>query len=359
MEYNEVRKIKKEAFFSESHGHITMRYHHWLRSALLLVLCLALLCGCSENSKPVKGTKEELRVVGTCDGYEIYYEELRYLVLAHKDIMENYYGEGIWDDAATAAQHLPELRETVLDNLKANYAVMSVADTFGISIEDEAITEAVQSMIDATVSEFGSRKQYLAALEEMYLTDHLVRFTYATSICQDEVIYAMKDLDLIIDNELDFLDYAYADGFCAVYHIYIENDEGDDIDANRSKAEEVRDMLLGGTDIKQLIGSAYNEDVYLVGTDPYYFTRGEYDERYEEAAFGLKIGGVSEVVETEDGFYVLVRQELDQNYLVKNVQELKQRYEYVQVEELVDECRDLLTVELNEYGQSLDFLAIK
>ena len=80
---------------------------------------------------------------------------------------------------------------------------------------------------------------------------------------------------------------------------------------------------------------------------------------YEQAAFSLKIGGISDVIETADGFYVLVRQPLDQNYLVKNVQELMERYEYVQVESLIDECRDLLTVELNEYGASLDFLTIE
>jgi hypothetical protein len=193
----------------------------------------------------------------------------------------------------------------------------------------------------------------------MYLTDHLVRFTFTTNVCQQEMTYSLRDLGLLFTNELDFLDYAYEGGFCAVYHIYVENDPGEDIEQNRAKANEARQKLLDGTDIKQLIGSTYNEDVYLVGTDPYYFTKGEFEEVYEQAAFSLKIGGISDVIETADGFYVLVRQPLDQNYLVKNVQELMERYEYVQVESLIDECRDLLTVELNEYGASLDFLAIE
>lgn len=335
-----------------------MRNTHRATAALLVLLCFLLLCSCTQGSKPIKSTREELTVIGTCEGYDVYFEELRYLVLTHKDIMESYYGQGIWDDPATAQAYLPELRQTVLSNLTANYAIMVTAATFGISVEDEAITEAVQSLIDSTVSEFGGRKQYAAALNELYLTDHLVRFTYATNICQEEMIYALRDLDLIIDNELDFLDYAYDGGFCAVYHIYVENDEGEDIEANRKKAQEARQQLLDGKDITELLGSAYNEDVYLVGT-PYYFTYGEYDEAYEQAAFALKEGEVSDVVQTDDGFYVLVRQPLDQNYLVMNVQELMQRYEYVQVEALVSECRELLTVELNEYGASLDFLAIK
>ena len=165
------------------------------------------------------------------------------------------------------------------------------------------------------------------------------------------------DLDLIISDQLKFLTYAQEDGFCAVYHIYIANDEGEDVEANRARAEEVLAKLHRGVEMEELLGSIYNEDLYLVST-PYYFTRGEYDEAYEQAAFDLEVGEISDIVQTEDGFYILERQPLDQDYLVANITELMQRYQYACVETLIREVQSEIKVELNDFGKSIDLLAI-
>lgn len=329
------------------------------RTLLLLVLAAALLLttACATSSKPIKSSELEMRVVGSCEGYDILYEELRYVALSYRDIMENYYGEGIWDDPTTAAQHLPELTEYVMNNLTANYAVLSHCETFRISIEDEAIQAAVQQSIDELVSAIGGRKAYTEELRRLYLTDNLVRFTVGTDYCQNELMYAMMDLDLIISDQLEFLTYAQEGGFCAVYHIYIANDEGERVEDNRKKAEEALAKLRAGKTMREMLGSIYNEDVQLV-SDPYYFTRGEYDEAYEAAAFSLEVGEISDIVQTEDGFYILQRQPLEQNYLVANITELMQRYQYACVETLIRGLQEDMTVQLNEFGQSIDLLTL-
>ncbi len=327
------------------------------KTAALLLALLLLFCSCSTSSKPIESSELEMTVVGTCEGYDIYYEELRYVALSYRDIMESYYGEGIWDDPATAEQYLPELTDYVMNNLTANYAVLSECENFMIDINADPIQEAVQQTIDEMVAEIGSRGAYKEMLKEMYLTDHLVRFTVGTDYCQNELMYAMIDLDLIYSNQLDFLTYAQEDGFCAVYHIYIANDEGEDIEANRARAEEALAKLRRGVEMKEMLGSVYNEDLYLVST-PYYFTRGEYDEAYEQAAFDLEIGEISDIVQTEDGFYILERQPLDQDYLVANLTELMQRYQYACVETLIRDVQKDIKVELNDFGKSLDLLAI-
>ena len=331
---------------------------HTARCVLMLLLASVLfLTSCSTSSKPIESTELEMTVVGTCEGFDVYYDELRYVTLSYKDIMESYYGKGIWDDAATAEQYLPELREHVMKNLTANYAVLAHCQTFMIDINAEPIQEAVQESIDEMVDEIGGRESYRAALAEMYLTDRLVRFTLGTDYCHTELMYAMMDIDLIESDQLEFLTYAQEGGFCAVYHIYIANDEGESVEDNRKKAEEALAKLRSGTEMKKMLGSIYNEDVYLV-SDPYYFTRGEYDEAYEEAAFALEIGEISDIVQTEDGFYILQRQPLDQDYLVANLTELMQRYQYACVESLVRDLQKEISVELNDFGKSLDLLAI-
>ena len=114
--------------------------------ALMLLLCLSALVGCTSAK-----TKQERRVIGTCAGYDVRYEELRYLTLTYKDLFEETYGEGIWEDPVTAEKYRVELEETVWDLLLNNYAVLATCDQYlpkKNAIEDEAITEAVDGMIE-------------------------------------------------------------------------------------------------------------------------------------------------------------------------------------------------------------------
>ncbi len=327
--------------------------------ALALLLMATLLASCSSGSKPIKPSEQDLKVVATCGGYDIYYEELRYVTLSYKDQMASIYGKNIWTDPDQIAVFLPKLKDKISESLTVNYAILTLCADVNISIEEKAIQESVQQMIDQTVAEVGGRKNYIDLLEQMYMTDHFVRFTLATDMCETELAYVMMDLEQIIDNEKDFLPWALDDdNFCATFHLYIANDAGESVEDNRKKAEAALKMLEEGKPIKDMIASVYNEDVYETGT-PYHFTRGEYEEIYEKTAFALAIGERSGIIEAEGGFYIIERQPLSEQYITKNLTELLQRYQYAQVELLISEQREKMTIEWTEYGASLDLLNMK
>ena len=249
--------------------------------------------------------------------------------------------------------------EHVKESLKINAAIVDLCAEFNIDINSVDIQKAVQDEIDATVEALGGRAVYKKMIKEMYMTDRFIRYSYAADLCESLLCQTLVSAELIVGSELDFVEYAMNDEvMCATYQIYIENDKGDSVEQNRQRAEEVRNLLLSGTDIKALIGSSYNEDVSAPSI-PYYFMRGEYEPSYEQAAFALDIGEVSEVIEGENGFYVIVRQELKQSQLVANLTELYQRYQYIEVEALLAEHRDAMTLEWTEYGEKIDLVTMK
>lgn len=325
---------------------------------LVAIMLCATLASCS-SSRPVKSSKQELEVVGQVGDFSVLYEELRYVVINYKAILEGEYGEGIWDNPETAELHRAELEKLVFDNITVNYAVLSLCSEVGIYHTNEVIQEAVQDYVDNTVAECGGRKAYKDLLREYYLTDNLFRFQIAADYCQNELYYVYTgDLGLIESNSEAIYDYIMDGNFVRTVHVYIENDEGEDVEANRRVAEEVRQRILGGESINSIIGSSFNEDFNLTTTDGYYFTHGEMVEEYENAAFGIEVGGISEVVETYSGFYVIQRLPLEANYVMTNLNTLKHNYQYAELNKYIDEKQTELTFVPNDYCRGLDLVAI-
>lgn len=80
----------------------------------------------------------------------------------------------------------------------------------------------------------------------------------------------------------------------------------------REKAQHVLDRLRGGEDFIKAV-SAYSEDpdpeVRKSGGDLGFFTRGQMIEVIEDAAFSLKPGEISDLIETPFGFHIVKLEE--------------------------------------------------
>lgn len=338
-----------------------MKYPSILK-ILALTLACALLCtalvGCGK-ARPIKSTEEELAAVGTVGSYEIPYEELRYLTLQYRDLMEATYGEGIWDDDASREQYRAELERAVTENITANYAVLELCAEVQISHTDEVIEKAVQKYVQSMVDELGGVKEYKAQLAEQHLTDRLVRFNLAVTMCENELLYVYTDdLGLIADGDEEIYDIVMSDAFARTLHIYIENNPGESVEDNRAEAEAILQKLEQGENFHTLIGR-HSEDLYMTTTNGYYFTHGEMIEEYEQAAFALEIGQISGIVETDGGFYIIQRLAPETEYVMSNLTALIDQYQYAMLYNMVDERQDTLTFVLNEYGASLDLTTLQ
>lgn len=332
---------------------------HIRLAALLLALCLVCLFAAGCGVRPIKSTKEEMTVVGYVGEDEVYYEELRYLTLKFRDAMAATYGEDIWTDPAKAAQYLPELKANVWGALPNNYAVLALCREVLIDPAAKEIADAVQKDVEDVVEEFGGKKAYREGLADEYLTDHFFRFTLTVNYLESELLYVYTDdLGLIADDESEIYDIIMGNDFARTLHIYIANDPGENIDDNRAKAEKALSEYQNGIAFNTLIGR-YSEDFHMTTTSGYYFTRGEMKKAYEDAAFALSENEVSDIVETDDGFYIIIRLPKDAQYVMSHLSELIAQYQYAELYNMIDEKKATLSFVPNEYADSLDLLAMQ
>ncbi len=310
------------------------------------------------------------KVVATCNGYDILYEELRFVTLFYKDMLADTYGTHIWDDPATAEQYRAELEELVHDNLNQNYIVLSTCRNLGIVTEGSTIDDYVDDQMAELKDSFGSKDEYRAWLDEHWMTEHYMRFSISVSYLESAIHYTLLDNNLYsytTQNIGDFIDFVENSGhFVRTIHVYIENVDGEDPAENLAKAQAISDELQAIEDpnerrsrMSEYIGSSLNDDLHSVSSNGYYFTQREMDETYEEAAFGLEIGEVSEPIVCSGGNFVMMRLALESDYIMENVQTLLNNYHSVSLgiyeEQFIPDC----TVTFNDYGKSIDLVAMQ
>ncbi len=314
--------------------------------ALVLTLVMLTLSAVScSGGNGIASSKEESRVVGTCGGYDVKYEELRYLVMTNKEALAQKYGEEIFSDTSSAwvGDYLAELEDIVDEQLRQNYAALRLFKKEGIKPSDKVTAKEVNGFVESAVVSLGGEEQYLAYLESSYMTDAVNRFEIALYSCISRYSEAVAD-----DYDKEAYDAVMnKDGLIRVRNVKA---------TTRADAEHVLSELDNGKTFNKMIGSKYNKDTKACD---YHFFEGTFDEAYEQAALALDIGEISPIVETSGAFYILERLEPDDRYVLNNIDYLKTMYINFKVFELIEQEAENIEFELNEYGKTIDLWQMK
>lgn len=335
--------------------------------ALALLICFAVLfTSCGVN--PIESTEEEAAVIGKVGKYEVKYEELRYLVLNHKKDMSLKYGEDIWTDAAKAESYKDELWNRVNDSIVSDYyAVQAMADYYYVGggasamMNEEAILEAVQENVELAVDECGSFGKYKEMLKEQYLTDSLFRFYNAAEECATELFYILaQDLGVIASDDEYITEYMHSDDFLRTNHIFLNGVT----EENLKLAEELHAQLKASDNQEMeliMLKGRYCSDYTMTTIHGKYFARytSDYGDEYELAAFDLREGQLSEIVEAEDGYYIILRLEVEEDYLTQNFDDFKDDIMGSEFNKHLNEYKEDLEFTLNDYGKSINILEIE
>ncbi|MBR3862317.1 MAG: hypothetical protein IKM42_01520, partial [Clostridia bacterium] len=193
-------------------------------------------------------------------------------------------------------------------------------------------------------------------------TDHYARqFFGVENYLANSIVIEMAERGELVTDEATVLTTLNGDKFIRTMHVFISNSNKLYTDAeNRAHAAEIQAAIAACTDndaryeaICDAIGGKYNNDFGDPLAKGYYFTYGEMDEAYENAAFALAEYGVSDVVQTDDGYYIIMRLPKDAAYITENLETLRDKSYFVTLNQKVDEKLATMTLTKTNFGEKL------
>jgi len=211
-------------------------------------------------------------------------------------------------------EQVPELKYELLESLIGNELLYQDSQKSGIKVEESEINESYEAQkqkaqfkTDAEFEEALKQSNktmasYRAQIKQGLAIDHLIKnkFTDKTTISDSE---AKKYYD---DNPGYFKQPAKV----KVSHIMIKfasNADQSKKDEARKKIEQVMTRLKAGEDFAAL-AKEVSEDASSKenGGDLDYFSKGQISSKsFEDAAFALKKGEISDIVTTDYGYHII------------------------------------------------------
>ena len=289
----------------------------------LLLLCL-LLMGCAKQS--TNANSQQLpAVVATVNDRPI-----------PTKLYEMYLKNGqealsLDPNSAEGRAKLDELREGIVSELIDRALVVEEAERRGLNITPEKLQEAERK----TIAQFGGEQKYDEYLRENSLTRDEYRDVIRTEIygemMREELIKGITATDdevkAYYDAHKNDQDFQLPERVTAS-HILIEarpnliaqqigrerNLSGAALDEavreemlkRRNRASELRRKAASGADFSELARASSDDSATKnLGGDLGSFPRNSHPRAFDDAAFALKPGAVSDVVQTDFGFHVI------------------------------------------------------
>ena len=324
--------------------------------------------------RPIESTEEEARVVGTVGDFEVRYEELRYITLLHRASLDSEMGKYDELDAEGKAEYERILEERVMADVENNYVILSLCEKYGINADSNAAKSYVNDSIKNVVkTDFGgSVDKYKEWLKKNNITDSVLRLLFKVEYLEGELLQYVAENNMGIEYDEqslpEFIDYVMdSEDWARTVHVYYPH-QWDAVE-DYNGFERAKEAALNVAQIWQ--EGARRDAMYSeIGRAPMiqgisttgngsYFTYGQMGDKYEAAAFALDEYEVSDVIETEDGYFVIMRLPKEEDDVKAQVETLLSYYRYAVLKEQMDAEKEVLSFAGNEYFDSLELIDVK
>lgn len=267
-----------------------MKKTRFIALALALLLFATLFSGCSG--------KTIMKIDGKSvpEGYYIYYFIVGYQTLSNS---------GASFDEETLAQYASE-------KLMTYYATEKLAKEYGIELA-ALDRKSVLDSLNEQITQMGGKSAYKQFLSAMKLSNNqykqILYNAYLNSMMQEYLYNAETGIEVPTREECKAL---FTENYCAATHILISTQnytEQKDFDAAKAKAEEILARAKAGEDFVAL-ANEFNEDPGQDNAIGYIFPEGQMIAAFEDAAFALEPGQISDLVQTKYGYHIIRRNEI-------------------------------------------------
>jgi peptidyl-prolyl cis-trans isomerase C len=240
---------------------------------------------------------------------------------------------GLSADSISDPSRVNSLKKQILELLINQELLWQEAEKEKIVVSQKEIDEALAKVKASASSEeeYRSRLKKAGFTEESYAQD-LKRRLSAQRLIQEDIA---KDIS-VSDEEI----HAFYEGNPAqftrpeqvhVRHILVKVEADTDDDAKKAAREKIDGVLTqakAGADFAELAKKKSEGPTAKKGGDLGFISRGQTVPPFEQAAFALHVGEVSDVVETDFGYHVIKMEERNESEVVaeKDVQEQIRQY---------------------------------
>ncbi len=260
---------------------------------IVIILSIILMTGCGMIR--IKESEEEKSIVAKVDGEPITREEFDKIFTVFKTQEEMRQGTDIWDKSYMGKKYIDLVKEQILEQMIEDKIQLKKAEELNVTASEEEIEEEFEKFKKL----FNSEEKFLEFLDGVKMDVDYFRESIKKSLIINKLKEVMtQDID-ITDEEIEIYYTTHMDMFYRVKasHILLETEE------------EARGILIrvnAGEDFNELAKEhSIDPSVKENNGDLGYFRHGDMVEPFEEAAFALQPGEISDIVKSQYGFHII------------------------------------------------------
>lgn len=276
-----------------------------LKRTVIILLCLFFalpIGGCQKSDTDTKlvlytGFKKD--EVFRIETMSCMLPEIMVYLTNTQDQYESVFGKEIWKTDLDGVTLEENIKETVLAQLAQIKTMNLLAEKYGVTLDENEIKKVQEAAKEYFLSLNETEREVLQVDEEM-INKIYAEFALANKVYE----YIIKDINPeISDDEARNITVQYV-----LIKTYIRDGTGKKIEysenARQDVLRQIEDILelarQENTDFEELVLQYSEGEKKSIS-----FGKGEMDPAFEEAAFNLETGEISEIVETQQGYSII------------------------------------------------------
>lgn len=281
-----------------------------MKKIMTLIMSVVLgisLIGCSSKVDPNE-------VIMTVNGRDVnagYYEKMLGL---YKQSIQTMYGPTIWEqEVEDGVLYKDKFKEIILQQIIDTEAVYAKAEELKLLPKDEDVEKSYKELMDSLKSD----EEYMKNLEDIGIDEAFLKEQTIKDLTWQNYKSNFDEITTISNEDIQkYYDENKASFYkdeAKASHILISTVDENDKELSKEKKEEAKkkaeDILKrakAGEEFSEL-ASEYSEDPGSAskGGDLGYFKKGDMVEEFNDAVFALKVGEISDLVESKFGYHII------------------------------------------------------